>query len=402
MFLYILFTELLFFFFRPFILAKFKGKERLERLGKIKHEFTDSIWIHTNSVSEINSTKELILKLLNDYPKKQFVLSTLTKRGQILAKTISPRLIAFYVPLDIPHLMNRIFKRVNPSLIFLVETDFLPNMLLLAKRKKIPVIIINGKISDKKISKLRKLRFFWKPLWKNIESVNARSEKDAQRFRNLNFKNVKNTHNLKFCINLPKFNRETLRVEFGYKNDDFVIGWGSSREGEEKLLLKIYPKLLSKIPNLKLIIVPRYIHRSPKIIKIFKNYKCVTYSEMIDRENIAIIDEMEILNTFYALADLAIVGGSFFKFGGHNPLEPAHYGVPIIIGNHYNSYRDSVEILLENNAILIANKKNLADKILTIYDDKLFANKIGKNAQNSINHNALSLTENLQSIKKYL
>jgi len=381
---------------------KFSGKEKLERLGKIKHDFNDCIWIHAASVGEVNAVKILILKLLNKYPKHNFVLSTMTKTGQKVAKEISPKLTTIFFPIDIYHLMRRVYRKLNPKLIFLVETEFWPNMLYLARKKKISAILLNGRISDKSFPKYRKMRFFWKPLWKTIVAVNAQSEKDAQRFISLNFKNVVNTHNLKFCLEIPEYDKITLRKELGFKESDFIIVWGSSRPGEEKLLNENLHKLNNQIKNLKLIIAPRHIHRSPEIKKIFEGNQVTFYSSLKSEKQIIIVDEMGILNMFYALSNLTIVGGSFFSFGGHNPLEPANYGMPIIMGKYHSSCQDSVNRLLENKAIVISDKRKIADDILKIYNDKKMAKLLGNNAKKTIKNNSKSLNENLKILQKYL
>jgi 3-deoxy-D-manno-octulosonic-acid transferase len=402
MLLYRFVAWLVFVISSPFLAIKFKGRERKERFGKTKHSFEKCIWIHAASVGEVNAAKTLINELLNKYHHTDFVLTTMTKTGQETARTVSPKLISIFLPFDVGFLMKRLFKRINPSLIILVETEFWPNMLRLAKKKHIPVITVNGRLSDRSYSSYHILRFFWKPIWKAIKAVNAQSEKDAQKYKQLKFKNVVNAHNLKFCIDQPEYSKTKLRKELGFAKSDFVLIWGSSRPKEEKLLLKILTELKESIKNLKVIIAPRHLHRIPELKDLLKNQDYELYSKLKKVPDILLVDEMGILNMFYALSDLAIVGGSFFNYGGHNPLEPAFYGTPTMIGNHYTSCRDSVDRLLENNGIIVSNKDNLKTDILELTSEMSKAKQMGKNAKHTLENNADSLKMHLERLEKFI
>ncbi len=402
MFIYRMITSILYWILWPFLCLRFKGRERRERFGKTKHKFEKCIWIHAASMGEVNAVKPLINELLNRYPHKDFVLSTMTATGQVASEKISPKLTTIFLPLDFLQTMKRVFDRISPDLIILVETEFWPNMLHLARKREIPVIVVNARISDKSYPRYRHSGFIWKSVWKAIVAVNAQSQKDAQRFENLKFKNVHNAHNLKFCVDLPDFDKMKLRKEYNYQNDDFIIVWGSSRPGEEKLLLKILPELNDRISNLKVIIVPRHLHRIPELKTIFKDQEFCLYTEMIQNPEILIVDEMGILNTFYALADLVVVGGSFVNFGGHNPLEPAFYGKPVIIGNYHHSCRDSVQRLKENYGIVVSRQNSLKDDILKIYSDEQFARNLGDCARRTLKMNSDSLKLNLNILDELI
>jgi len=402
MFIYRLLTSILVRMGYPFIKMRLKDKAGKQRLGIQKNSFEKCVWIHAASVGEVNAVKTLVNQLLQTYSHIDFFMTTMTKTGLEAAKKISPKLAVSLFPIDVSFIQRRLFKTINPELIILTETEFWPNMLHVAKKRKIPVVMVNARISDKSFPKYRNLRFFWKPVWKAIKAVNAQSEKDARRFIGFNFENVINAHNLKFCIDLPEFNKTTLRKELGYSQDDFIIVWGSSRPGEEKLLKKVFPDLKEKINNLKVIIIPRHLHRIPQVCDIFKDFDFKIYSKLEETSAILIVDEMGILNMFYALSDLAIVGGSFFNFGGHNPLEPAFYGTPSIIGKYHNSCRDSVDRLLENEGILVSDKKKLTEEIFKLYDNFELRKQLGSNAKQTLGLNSDSLKTNLKVLEEYI
>jgi len=402
MFAYRLFTSFLVRMTYPVIRLRLKGKAGKQRVGILKFGFERCIWIHAASVGEVNAVKPLIHQLLQKYSHKDFFMTTMTSTGLEAAKKISPKLAVSLFPIDASFIQRRFFNKINPELIILIETEFWPNMLHVARKRKIPIVMVNARISDNSFPKYRTLRFFWKPVWKAIKAVNAQSEKDARRFIGFKFDNVVNAHNLKFCLDLPEFDKTTLRKELGYSEDDFIIVWGSSRPGEEKLFKSVYKSLKEKIHNLRVIVVPRHLHRIPQVCEIFKEYKYKLYTKLDEPGDILFVDEMGILNMIYALSDVAIVGGSFYNFGGHNPLEPAFYGTSTIIGRYHHSCRDSVDRLLENNGIIISDKKKLIDDILNLYNNKELMEQLGSNAKQTLGLNSDSLKTNLKILEKYI
>ena len=402
MFIYRLLTSLLVRFSYPLIRLRMKGKAGKQRVGILKFGFEKCVWIHAASVGEVNAVKPLINQLLQKYSHKDFFMTTMTSTGLEAAKKISPKLAVSLFPIDVSFIQRRFFNKINPELIVLIETEFWPNMLHIAKKRKIPVVMVNARISDSSFPKYRNLRFFWKSVWKAIKAVNAQSEKDARRFIGFKFDKVVNAHNLKFCLDLPEFNKTILRNELSYSEDDFIIVWGSSRPGEEKLFKKVFISLKEKINNLRVIIVPRHLHRVPQVCEIFKEFDHRLYSKLEEPGEILIVDEMGILNMIYALSDVAIVGGSFYNFGGHNPLEPAFYGTPTIIGKYHHSCRDSVDRLFENDGIIISDKKKLMDDIMNLYNNIELREKVGSNAKQTLGLNSDSLKTNLKILEKYI
>lgn len=402
MFIYRLLTSFLVRISYPFIRLRMKGKAGKQRVGILKFGFEKCVWIHAASVGEVNAVKPLINQLLQKYLHKDFIMTTMTSTGLEAAKKISPKLAVSLFPMDVPFIQKRFYNTINPELIILVETEFWPNMLHIANKRKIPIVMVNARISDNSFPKYRNLRFFWKPVWEAIKAVNAQSEKDARRFIGFKFKNVVNAHNLKFCLDLPEFNKTTLRKELGYSENDFIIVWGSSRPGEEKLFNKVFVSLKEKTNNLKIVIVPRHLHRIPQVSDILKEFDHRLYSKLEEPGEILIVDEMGILNMIYALSDVAIVGGSFYNFGGHNPLEPAFYGTSTIIGKYHHSCRDSVDRLLENDGVVVSDKKKLEDDIMNLYNNKELREQLGSNAKQTLELNSNSLKMNLKILEKFI
>lgn len=384
----------------PYFILIFSGNERLERFGFYALRYDDSIWIHAASVGEVNAIKPLIIKLLKEYPTKQFIITTMTKTGNRMAQAIDKRIDVYYLPFDCYFLMRRVFARLNPSLIIIAETEFWPNMLCHAEKRSVPVILVNGRISQRSFPKYKKLTFFFAPLWKAIQKVNAQSELDKQRFVELGFEKVVDAGNLKFAIELPELDSDEIRRELGFTDADFVLCLGSSRPGEEKLIRNIYNDLRTEIPNLKLIVAPRHLKRLDEVRAIFKTHRL--YSEKGKSADILIVDTMGKLTMMYAACDIAIVGGSFFDFGGHNPLEAAYYRKPIIIGPYHQSCLDSVNKLNAADAVLVANNNELKQKIAYLFDNSPIRSTMGSNAKSILEQYSLSVKVNLDVVRNYI
>jgi len=377
----------------PYIVLRFKGKERQERLGFLeKQENANNIWVHAASVGEVNAAAGLIRRLSENY---SVIITTMTTTGQKRASSLPVK--SFFIPFDCIFMMLRAFKRLQPKAIVLVETEFWPNMLWIANLKKIPVYVVNGRLSKNSFLNYRRTKFFWKTPWQAIKAISAQSQIDVQRFKHLGFANVQNHGNLKFSLQLPEYDAQKLRRQYGYAPQDFILVWGSSRPGEEKLLSEIISQLRNKIPQLQAIVVPRHLQRLPEVEQNLPDFKLYSQNQF---GGDLIVDEMGKLVQFYAIADLAIVGGSFFDFGGHNPLEPAFYGVPIIMGPYHSSCKDSVEKLQKNKAIVISNQKNLKNDIINLVSNKDKLKKIGENAQKTIWENSGNIDKTYEFLYK--
>jgi 3-deoxy-D-manno-octulosonic-acid transferase len=381
------------------ILAIFFKKDIFPRLGLNIPSKKETIWFHAASVGEINAIKPLILKMLKQFPNREMALSVTSKTGLENATKISPKLSVFIYPLDLFFLIGRIFSKLQPQCIVLMETEWWPSMLYFAKVKKIPIVMVNARLTESSIKDYEKTKFFWKPLWKAITVIGAQSAENKSKFQNLGFKNVVVTKNLKFHAEYPLF-PEQVQSKWNVTEDDFVIVWGSSRPGEETLLKSILPSLKATIPNLKLIVCPRHLPRLEEVKAIFPEHQL--YSIMKGNYEILIIDMMGVLLEAYSLCDIAIVGGSFYDFGGHNPLEPAFYGKTIIMGEFHSSCKESVEMLAKKDAIVISSPNALERDIENIYNVSVRRKQLGSNAKQVMKENCDSLENNLQLILPYL
>ncbi len=344
--------------------------------------------------------KPLIHRIKEDYPLRTILISTMTRNGYLTAQKIHPEIKTMIFPLDIYTVMLKTFKNIDPGMIIIAETELWPNMLAIAQKKNIPVLIANGRISDKTFKTYMRTRFLWQSFSKGIKSICAQSEKDRLRFKELGFKQVQAAGNLKFCLDLPLFSRIDLRTEWGFKSGDLIITFGSSRPGEEQLILDAFRKLKVEYAQLKLILVPRHLERLPEVLSLIPEYGL--YSQMKKGCDILVIDKMGILTQAYALSDIAVVGGSFFDFGGHNPLEAAFYRLPVIMGKFHQSCVDSVDKLLHNEAMIVSDSGALTNNLRYLLQHPEKRAEFGANAKRTLTMYNQSLEIHIKEVAKYI
>ncbi len=403
----------------PFLIIFLPKKELMMRLGINRTPNDEYLWFHCASVGELNAVKPLLTAIKQKNENKNILVTTMTVTGFNSCKEVPEINQASLLPFDLVLLYYIFIKRCNPQVLIIVETELWFSLFQACKLFKIPVLIVNGRISDKSYDKYYFISKLFRKLFSHVKFVGAQSLENKKRYESLGFKNVYNTHNLKFCTELPEVNKETVRSEWHIDKNAFVITWGSSREGEEELLLSIYSKLKRNIPNLHLIIAPRHINRLSDIKILLNKKKYTLLSEITHNSNIRksdnynvktnlmnsdimIIDSMGKLVYAYATADLAIIGGSFFDYGGHNPLEPLYYETSAIIGNFHSSCRDLICKLVEDEAIVVSSTKKLSKDIISLASNKSKRKELGEKGKQTIVNNSCSVKENLYHIEKYV
>jgi 3-deoxy-D-manno-octulosonic-acid transferase len=394
--------EAIFFLCYPFIYLLLRRKNYLDAIHVKGFNTNRGVLFHAASMGEVAAVKPLILELLKSQPDQELCITTSTTTGLNQAKAISPKVKAFLSTLDIPHLRNRQLNLINPSLICIVETEIWPNMLAWSSKNRIPIVFVNARMTERSLHRYLPLKSFLRFLGKEIHSIYAQSEADASRYKQLFSKPVFVAGNLKITTRLTDYNAIELRKSWGYGQDDLILCWGSSRPGEEALLISLWPQLKTEIPNLKLIIAIRHPQRLSEVLPLLTNSSYCLYSLAESGKDILIIDKLGVLDQAYAICDLAIVGGSFYDFGGHNPLEPAYYAKAIIMGNFYATCEDSVKKLLEAKGILISDANSLGDDIIRVLNDTALRCKMGEMAKKVLTENSHSLETHLYAIESLM
>ncbi len=379
-----------------------KDSNFAERLGMVYPGGRYDILMHAASVGEINGVRPLVNKLLDKFPKIKIVITLNTVAGKKILTDLNDKVTVTLAPLDIFHLRMNQLQQLKPRLIMIAENEIWPQLLFAAAVKKIPVLFVNARMSARTFERLKKYSSFILPPQNSIERIVCQSEQDSERFSLIFHKPVQTENNLKFAVDLPDYNQSNLRQDKGYAQNDFIITFGSSRPGEEKLLIETYLSLKKEIAELKLVIAPRHLKRMAEVEELLTGIAFSRQSDGVKAQDIHLLDTMGELDKAYALSDVCIIGGSFFPFGGHNPLEAAFYGKIIIMGEYHQTCIDSVKKLQAADAILISKAENLTQNLLSIYQNRNYYLEMGERAKTVMQKNRLSLNNYLTIIQSFV
>ena len=332
-----------------------------ERLGLIPARLRAAgpsgpvLWIHAVSVGEVLAASRLIEELSQRLPAGRVVISTTTRTGQRLARERFGADRVFYFPLDFAFAVRAWLRFLQPRLLVLVETEFWPRMLAECRRAAIPVSVVNARISDRSWPRYRRLGSFWKPLLSGLSLVLAQSELDSERLRALGASGVQVAGNLKYDIRAVQPAAATAALREHLPAATPVLVCGSTLAGEEELLLNALP------PGIVTILAPRHPERFSDVAQLLERRNLpwsrrstwMQSPQPLVPGTVFLLDSIGELASVYSLATAAFIGGSLVPAGGHNPLEPAQFAVPIAIGPNYENFRGIVDLLRRDNAIRI-------------------------------------------------
>ena len=346
--------------FSPVILYKLLTDKRYrtglsERLGNIPDAVIDAmagqrpIWFHAASVGEVIASQKLLEGIRERFPGRRLLVSTFTPTGNEAAKEKLKADGVIFLPLDFPWAVNRAVKKVNPSTLILMETELWPNLIRKAGSMGIPVVLVNGRISDTSYGKYWFISPLLKKVFESITLFLMQSEGDAQRIIILGAERsrVTVTGNIKFDIN-------SVDKAIGFMESwgGPVLLAGSTRTGEESPVLDVYKGLRERYPALKLVLAPRHLDRIIEVEGILKEtgLQYSKRSEISDRLDLPVLllDTLGELVSFYKYADVVFIGGSLIPHGGQNPLEAAYFSKPIIFGPHMFNFQSVAAEFLRN------------------------------------------------------
>lgn len=402
----------------------FKGKlhrEFKQKFGILPAkvgQFDRPVWIHAVSVGEAAVASKLAGEIKNNFKGVSVIISTTTKTGnEMVQKTAKGAVDAvFYYPLDISMVVSKVIRFINPRLYVMIETELWPNLLEEMKVRGIPVVLANGRISDKSFLNYKKIGSITRRILGCIDHFCMQSDKDAERIKVLgaDSKKVSVTGNMKFDEELaaPLEGESFSRVYLGFSESDKVIVAGSTHPPEEAEIISIFKELKAKYSDLRLVLAPRHVERK-EAVKIYIEkagfqYRC--FSDIVNSTekyagsvDIILIDTIGHLRDLYKVATVVFVGGSIASKGGQNPIEPARLGKPVVFGPHMQNFREIADIFLENEAAMrasgVSQLKEIFDKLLIDEDSRL---KIAKNATKVVNDNSGALTRTEKELARYM
>jgi 3-deoxy-D-manno-octulosonic-acid transferase len=393
------------------------------RLGRVpnrirnwsKAQNHEVVWLHAVSVGEVLAVTRLVAEFDRAFPALRLLISTTTRTGQTLARERFGPERVFYCPLDLPWAIRAYLNALQPRLLVLAETEFWPNLLSGCFRRQIPVAVFNARISDRSWPRYRRLRRLWQPLLGRLSRVLAQSQTDAERLLVLGCppRRVTVAGNLKFDVRAVHEVDATHELKVLAAGLRLVVA-GSTLDGEEAALLETWPHLLAAHPHLALVLAPRHPERFASVAALLEKSKLpwvrrthwdakpVDAPASFPPGVIVLLDTIGELASIYSLASVAFVGGSLIPAGGHNPLEPAQFGVPIVMGPHYANFRAITCDLRAHNALRIAPQDQLAATLMDLLDDRTAAEAMGARARQVFDRQAGATDRCVHALRELL
>ncbi|MCC6932254.1 MAG: 3-deoxy-D-manno-octulosonic acid transferase [Deltaproteobacteria bacterium] len=358
-----------------------KGME--DRLGAGRWEqltATDLVWIHCASVGELNGIIPLLTELKEILPAQKVLLTTtsITGQAEIEKKSLSPH--HCLLPFDSYSVVKKIVKRIKPRLFVVSETELWPNLIERLAKEKVPLMLINGRISNYSFPRYRWARNYFAPLLNRFAHLLVQTEVDKERFLAIGASadKIVRAGCTKYDKPAPQFSAAELtkvKQEFGMSSEQVTFVAGSVRPGEEKIVIETFKALLDKHKNFQMIIAPRHADQYEPICEMLKSYGLNIHRRsngpVVGSVDVLLLDTMGELAKTYALCDFAFVGGSLVDIGGHNPFESAAYGKPVVMGKYVNNVREialdlqqqgGMQIVQDASAYVAAIEKLLTDE----------------------------------------
>jgi 3-deoxy-D-manno-octulosonic-acid transferase len=392
-----------------------------QRLGKIRRRQPRKkcIWIHAVSVGEINATKSLVARLTESLGDYEIVISSTTDTGLGRAKTLyADDLEVFYFPFDLSCVMGRAFKNIQPDICLLMELEVWPNLARIANSKNIPVVVVNGRLSDESFPKYKLIKPITKWMFARVDLVLAQTEEYAARFRALgcSAEKVVVTSSLKYDtarIADKVAGADELAQQLNIGNERLWVAGGTG-PGEEKICLEVFNKLRAQdgFADLRLAIVPRKPERFDDVAALITQagFEFVRYSsikteqtKLTDKPLVILGDTMGDLTKFYSLATVVFVGRSLVPMGGSDMMESAALGKCTIFGPHTFNFKHTVDVLLKGEgAIEVGNSDGLFKALEKCLTDTAYARRIAANGRDVIKQNQGATVRTVKAVSELL
>jgi 3-deoxy-D-manno-octulosonic-acid transferase len=384
-----------------------------ERFGFFEPpEETGGIVVHAVSMGEVNAASSLIRELARRYPEYPLCLTTMTPTGsERVRELFGKTAFHIYAPLDLPGAVKRFYDRVQPRLVVIMETEIWPNLYHQASIRDIPILIANARISDTSFGRYQRLKKFIAPALRNVSQIGAQSARDAERLAKLGADRgrLQLTGNLKFDVKLPPSlveQGDSIRMAWG--TDRLVLLAGSTHEGDEGPVLEAFKQTLKSFPNALLVLVPRHPERFGRAAQLARaaGLQVSTRSEGIScprSTQCFVIDMMGELERYYAACDVAFVGGSLDKTGGHNVLEPAALCKPVIVGPHTFNFQDITRQLIDQQgAMRVQNSSELEEAVRVLFSEPETRDRMGRNGLKLVKSGQGALDRTLKLVEQLL
>jgi len=383
-----------------------------QRLGADYPQLERCIWVHAVSVGEVVAAVPLVRALLSRYPDRPLLVTTVTPTGAArVAATFGADVHHAYIPFEMPQAINNFFASVRPEMALVLETEIWPNLYRGCGVRDIPLVLVSARISPKSVRNYRRLVPLFRETLSHGIIIAAQTEADAERFLSLGAapERTRITGNIKFDIELPPDLAERGRcVREELFGDRQVWIAASTHEGEEAVVLEAHGKLLERFPGLLLILVPRHPQRFAAVRDLIDKQALSvvarTEARSCDASTAVFLgDTMGEMTLLYAASDVAFVGGSLTPIGGHNLLEPAVLGIPLVSGPHVFNAQEIADMFVETGACRLAeDAEQLVDAVGELLSDRDKATQLGELGRRILERNRGALQRLLEMIEPLL
>ena len=384
---------------------------------EVRKNIKGTVWIHALSVGEVLSAVPLVKELKNKIENYDIFFSVSTRTGHGVASRRLTGIVdaIFFYPYDLVFSVRHVVKKINPSLVVIVETDIWPNFLHEMTLRKVPVLLINARLSKKSFSGYKRFAFFFRWMFSGFSKICVQSYLDAERFRRLGISSdrIIVTGNVKFDQNDAPISddqiqrwRRRLKIASGKK----VWLAGSTHDGEEAVVKEVFIRLQRNLFDMTLMVAPRDPLRALAVVRLFQQAGISTalVSQLSSNKearpsDVIIVDTIGDLRALYALADMAFIGGSLVDCGGHNPLEPAAFSKPVLFGPDMSDFIAIAQLLLESGgALQVRDAEELSAAVNMLMENSLKADEMGRNAYRVFCENKGAVARNLEIIANEL
>lgn len=428
-FFYHIISLVVFFLCLPFlpVVWLFSAKRRanlLPRLGLFTRFFpkeanTRRIWVHALSVGEVNSSLPLVTALKKRYPALDIVFTASTKTGFERAldlmrsgQTGSPVSTVGYFPFDLRFAVIRVISQISPDMVCLVETDLWPGFLSVMHQRGIPVVLVNARLSPKSLKGYRRLGPLTHLFFSKLTCVMAQSRQDASGFEQLGVETsrIQVTGNIKFdqpCPDLSQDDMAALVRDMGFNPNDRILMAGSTHSGEEAMVVRAFTGARQTAPALKLVIAPRDPGRCQALLKTLPldGFKVACYLDPVESKqgaDIIMINTIGVLTKAYGICEIAFVGGSLVPRGGHNLLEPAMFGKPVLFGPQMTDFPEMAQLFIQGQGgIQVEDEKALAFELNKMVGNPDHYAGTGRNARQIFKDNAGAIDACLNRMESF-
>ena len=374
------------------------------------------IWLHAVSVGEVIASRPLLKGLQRQYPEHRLLLSVTTETGRGVAEQDSLADVVTYFPFDIHFAVCRLLDAANPQAIIVMETEIWPVFTLEAERRNIPLLLANGRISARSFPRYQRFAWFFRPVLQRFNGLGMQSKADLGRILAIGAppSRSKVLGNLKYdipCSPVTDDERLQLRQKYLIPANLAVFCIGSTHPGEEEQILAVYQELLKQFAHLLLVLVPRHPERTGEVETLINGLglPVVRRSELNQLSSdchsgmVLLVDTVGELMKLYALSDLAYVGGSLVPTGGHNLLEPASRGIPIIFGPHMDNFQEITVLTLEYGAgVQVADQQELLDAAADFLTTTELRHVVGSNGLKLMRDSGGAVERHLVMLKEVL